>query len=279
MNRMKWISLLLTAACVIALCGYRYLNGTRADIDPPQITAQGQLALSVLAPRDTLLEGVTAMDDRDGDVSASLLVEDIRMTERDKIALVTYAAFDRAGNVAGHQREVTFTDYEKPKFTLEGPMIYTVGTDFDPMDVLGAVDVLDGDISGRIRTRSLSGDSLAEVGTHLVSFQVTNSLGDSAEIELPVEVCPRGAYGAELRLTDYLIYLKQGAAFDAANYLYSYTRSGQTVQLLGGLPEGLTLELSGSVDTQVCGVYAVSYTVTREQNSAAHSRLIVIVEG
>lgn len=282
MKRLNWIYVLLILLSLAAPVGYRHLNNTRQDVQPPVIEMEGQLNVSVKEFRTAMLEGVSAWDDRDGDVTASLLVESVRMEENESAAKIVYAAFDRAGNVAKAQRAVVFTDYEKPVFWLRSPMVYESAQGFHILDAIGATDILDGDVSNEIRACSLSGESIALPGIHQVSFRVTNSLGDSNELVLPVEVYPKGAYNAVLKLTDYLVYLKQGASFDARNYLYTYTREEDTVSLQGDFTGELTLEVSGSVDTNVPGVHSVSYTVTQEyeqQTYTAYSKLIVVVEG
>ena len=48
---------------------------------------------------DKLLEGVTAYDSHDGDVTASLLIEKVTETGNGEV-IVTYAAMDSSNNVA-----------------------------------------------------------------------------------------------------------------------------------------------------------------------------------
>lgn len=282
MKKAKWIYVVLILLCAAAFVGYRFLNSIREDTQPPKIQTDGQLSLSVLDPREAMLRGVSAADDRDGDVTDSIVVESIIMTEQEATVKVVYAAFDSAGNVAKAEREIVFTDYRAPRFSLDAPLIYPSGSSFDVLARVSAKDDLDGDISGRVRATSLTEESIGTQGIHDVKFRVTNSLGDSSELVLPVEVCPSDAYRAQLSLTDYLVYVPAGASFNARDYLYEFTLLNETTYLRGTFPEELTLKISGYVDTAVPGVYPVSYTVTgelREEIYAAYSKLIVIVEG
>lgn len=282
MKKQKWIHFILILLCAAVFVGYRFLDGVRTDDRAPEIQFDGPLNISVFESRENLLQGVSAKDDRDGNVTDSLVVESITMTDPQKPAKVVYAAFDAAGNVVKTEREVTFTDYVSPKFYLSAPLVYSSSTTFDVLDRVKAEDVLDGDISRRVRATSLSESSIASQGIHDVQFRVANSLGDTVEVVLPVEVYPADTYKAQLKLTDYLIYLPVGANFNARDYLYEYTLLNETTYLRGTFPEDLTLKISGQVDTAAPGVYAVSYTVTgelREELYAAYSKLIVIVEG
>lgn len=282
MKRAKWIYVLMILLCAAVLMGYRVLDGIREDTQPPKIQVGGQLTMSVQEPRETMLQGLTATDDRDGDVTDSLVVESILMTEKEATAKVVYAAFDSAGNVAKAEREVVFSDYRPPRFQLKAPMVFPASVTFDVLNQITAEDDLDGDISRSIRATPLSEESIGTQGIHDVKFRVTNSMGDSTELVLPVEVYPADSYKAHLTLTDYLVYLTPGAAFNAKDYLYEFEMFNDTVYLRGAFPEELTLKIRGQVDTDVPGVYAVSYTVTGErleETYAAYSKLIVVVEG
>lgn len=282
MKKQKWIYWILIVLCAAVFVGYRFLDGIRTDDRPPEIQFSGQLSLSVLEPREALLQGVSAKDDRDGNVTDSLVVESITMTDQTSPVKVVYAAFDASGNVAKAERQVQFTDYTSPEFSLTAPLVYSSGITFDVLDRIQAEDVLDSDISRSIRATSLSETSIGSVGTHDVQFRVTNSLGDTVEIVLPVEVYPAETYKATLKLTDYLVYIPVGTNFSARDYLYEYSMMNETTYLRGSFPAELSLKISGQVDTNTPGIYAVSYTVTgelREEPYAAYSKLIVIVEG
>jgi len=285
MKKKNWISLLLIVCCLGALVCYRALDRIRTDSKAPVITVEEQLLeVSVQAPRKDLLAGVTARDDRDGDVTASLVVESVRMLGRDGMVTVTYAAFDKAGNVAKQTREVRYTDYGSPRFSLSRPLIFAQGKNRDVLAVISAEDPLDGDITHRIRAAVLDEVTSGYSGSYDVKFRVTNSLGDTEELVLPVEVYTPGAYEAELTLTDYLIYLKQGDSFNARDYLETFAMGREETSLLSGVPEELKLTVSGKVETGVPGIYVVDYEMTQRTESSkqvytAYSRLIVIVEG
>lgn len=282
MKKKQWFILAAIVLCCAVFVGYRMLDGLRSDNRAPEITVEGGLTVSVLDPREALLQGVRATDNRDGDVSDSIVVESISMPDPERPATVVYAAFDQAGNVAKQSRDVTFSDYAGPRFSLTGPMVYSSGQTFDVLDRITAEDDLDGEIGSRIRATALSEESIGTTGIHDVQFRVTNSLGHTAELVLPVEVYPADTYRAQLKLTDYLVYIPVGTAFNARDYLYDFTLLNETIYLRGTFPQELELKTAGHVDTSVPGIYAVSYTVTgllREEPYAGYSKLIVIVEG
>ena len=281
MKKRDWILLLLSAACLAGFFRYIAVKARQTDGPAPVIIVpEGRWEASVLASRDALTAGVTALDETDGDVSGSLVVETVRLTGSDGRACVTLAAFDRAGNVAKATRSVLFTDYRSPRFTLSAPLVYPYGSRFDVLANLSAQDLVDGDIQHRIRASSPESASIDTLGIHPVQFRVTNSLGDTVSLVLDVEVCPANAYNAKLTLKEYLVYLPKGSAFWPEDYPDCFVCPEKTVDLSASIPENITVTTSGHVDTGLPGVYTVSYTVTdSEKQRTGFSKLIVVVEG
>lgn len=283
MKLRKWIPALVLAACVLAFVGYRAYDHARTDTKGPQITIdeRQQLQLSVSDPQQMLLQGVTAQDDRDGDVSAMTVVESVGSISPEGMVTVTYAAFDRSGNVTKAQRQVCYTDYESPRFTLSQALVFTYGTSFDVLDAVGAKDALDGDIRSRVKATPLDETAISAEGTHKVQFRVTNSLGETVTAELPVEVCPSGRYNAELTLTQYLVYVRQGEDLEPEDYLSKFTTNEDTTDLARGVPSDIRVRTVGRVNTNEPGIYTVAFyasQTTQRQTYDGYTKLIVIVE-
>ena len=289
MKKSTWIYLALIAVCLAVFLGYRTVSRLNADTAAPEIQMNSDaLQLSVEATREDLLQGVTAKDNKDGDVTASLVVESIRLADPKGTVSVSYAAFDRAGNVTKATRQVQYTDYESPRFSLRAPLAFAQNSTADVLTLVRATDLFDGDISRSIRATSLQEESINTLGTHKVEFRVTNSLGDTVELILPVEVYSAGTYQASLKLTDYLIYLPAGTAFNPKTYLSSFAMGMEETDLTQGLPANLSLKTTGIVDTKTPGIYAVGYIVTYDPDDtgnrqdgrvySGYSKLIVIVE-
>lgn len=290
MKKKKWLLLPAIAACLAIYFGYQAVDRLSTDRTPPEIRFSEEAPeVSVMDPQDSLLQGVTAFDNRDGDVTASMVVERVRLMDPDGSILVKYAAFDASGNVTKAEREAKYTDYVSPRFSLSAPLLFSNAANFDVLNVIGATDTLDGDIRHRIHATSLDSTNVTTQGTHQVEFRVANSMGDTARLTLPVDVAPAGLYNMDVALTKYLIYLEAGAPFDAERYLDSVTRNRETISLRSGTPWNYAVKITGDVDTRTPGVYVVDYTVTytlinesspaNNQVSTGRSRLIVIVEG
>ena len=291
MKSKKWLQLLLIAAFIMAFWQYRLYDARHTDREAPQIEINNTqlLQLSVQDSKSVLLQGVSALDEQDGDLTDKVVVEGMQLIDDSGLIEVSYAVADKSGNVAKATREAQYTDYDSPKFSLREPLIYEEHETFDIMTVISAMDVLDGDIQHRIRATTLTEDAISSVGTHRLYFQVTNSIGDTVELIVPLEMLESDRFEAELTLTDYLIYLPVGADFQAQKYLNEFLNRSETISLRDGLSEDFSVSISSDVSTSTEGVYTVTYKVTytvrNEQNSdydqkfTGYSRLIVVVEG
>ena len=265
------------------LAGYIMLDRMSTDSEPPVIKVDStQISLSVEDPESALLQGVTASDNVDGDVTDSLVIESVYGVTDGNRMMVSYAAFDSSGNVAKAEREVVYTDYHPPRFVLNGPFAFIHGRSFDVLAVIGAEDVFEGDISNRVKATMLSASrSITEEGIHEVQFRVTNSMGDNVQLVLPVEVYTLDNYDSQLELKDYLVYLPKGETFNRASYLYKFKYLDMTVDMTRGIPSNMNVRYDGTVDTSTPGVYTVGYTVScmfNDRTYTGYSKLIIVVE-
>lgn len=275
LRRLFWGAILL---CCVAFAVFYIAYKETSDNTPPVITMdQQELTLSVADDSSMLLQGVTAQDDRDGDVSASLVVESVRGLITDGRFTVTYAAFDRAGNVTKAQRVVHYSDYTSPHFVLNAPLIFKASTALNIFNVVSAEDVFDGTIKDRVKGTLVSEErEIADAGTYMVEFRVSNSLGDTAYLTVPVEVYSGENGSATVALTDYLVYLKKGDSFDPEDYLSRLTAGGRRIDLRSQSRE-CQMSWDSDVDMKTPGTYFVDYTV--EYGSyIGYTRLIVVVE-
>ena len=250
-RKMQRVVIALFILVLLAFCGLRIYRRVTVDTTPPVITCSSDsIDVSVTAGEDALLQGVMASDDRDGDLTDQILIKGVTPALADSSAQVTYIVFDSANNMATVTRTVRYTDYQAPRFALSRPLVYPLGQTVTLLDRLTASDVLDGDISKTIRITS----------QNIVNSQpgVYNVVITTGETQL-------------IWLKDYLIYLSQGASFDAAGYIDSVVA-----------PDGSTLAASqvsvdDPVNTSVPGVYYVGYTVAAQGQSYT-VYLTVVVE-
>lgn len=283
MKRVNIFLLLILAAAMVLFSGYLlWIHGNLDTIGPVFSVEEGILEISVRDPAEALLQGITAVDERDGDVTEGILVESVYGISDENLTTVTYAAFDSAGNVSKFQRQVRYTDYREPRFELYASPTFAYGSGFDLLEQVGAEDVLEGNINRRVHATLISDtQSLAMEGNHQVKLQVTNSLGDTVEMILPVSVYNPEWYTASVTLKEYLIYLEAGERFEPRSYLDSFVFRGNPIDLTRGVPDDITADVVSNVKTGEPGVYEVTYILSRTQNAMTHSgiaKLIVIVQ-
>lgn len=295
---------LLTAAALV-LCAtftavFTVRHAAQTDTDAPVIRMDSELvSVSVTDTDEQLLQGVTAWDEQDGDVTAGMVVESLSALTAQHTATATVAAFDSAGNVAKAVRTVQFTDYTSPRFGQTQALIFRANSSPDLLHYLTAEDRIDGSLDKRIKGTLISDTgNLNQPGMHEVEFRVTNSMGDTVKLTLPVEIYNASSYNASVTLTEYLTYLQVGNTFAAESYLDTLTAGGYEYPLTEPDPALdyivsvdrymnpanysrtiINVTVDGTVDTTQPGVYSVGYTIDLGGRYTAHTRLNVVVEG
>lgn len=175
-----WMMILTALVAVVFAVTYWKMLSQETNHAPVLSFDTDQLHVSVDATEQELLQGVTAMDPEDGDVTDSIVIEGISEFVEDYTRIITYAAFDSAGNVQRASREVTYTDYRSPSIKAIEELEFLVGEDVNLQECIYAEDVLDGNITGKIRVIK-SNYSSYMAGEYTITLQVTNSCGDTVE--------------------------------------------------------------------------------------------------
>ena len=110
MNDKKGLKITLTIVAVV-LTVLSVLTVTFTDSKGPKITVEQKSITYVNGDDKTsLLDGVSAYDTVDGDVTVSLIVKDITVLNSGDTAKVTYAARDNSNNISEAYRIVTYVD-------------------------------------------------------------------------------------------------------------------------------------------------------------------------
>ena len=240
--------LVVTGILYCVTTANRFLSGSHI---PPTISCPADtLEVSVSDDQAVLLAGITASDKQDGDLTDRILIQGVSKLITNDTAKVSYIVFDSDGNAASASRTVRYTDYQRPHFSVHKALVYAENQEIKLLDRVSALDSVDGDITQSIRVSALAATADPEVQT--VTLQVTNSMGDTAQLMLPLVIYSGTVVRPDVNLTDYVVYLEQGASFDAARYLASVSTP------IGPGNTG-DVQITGSVDTSVPGTYFVYY--------------------
>ncbi len=247
MRTLQRITVILFALVTLAFIGTKVYVSRTVDRTAPVIKCESELIeVSVTATDSELLAGVTAQDDRDGDISGSIMIKGISQLISADTARVSYIVFDSSNNMATADRLVRYTDYEKPIFVLRMPLVFKTGSQVTLLTHLYASDVLDGDISENIRVTKQNVNSNIP-GVYNITFQVTNSMGDTESIPAKVVIRDDLPSPLPVRLSRYVTYLEVGEEFDPAFYIIAPADKSQ-------------VEIVSDLDVETPGAYEVSYT-------------------
>lgn len=203
---MRKIRIAVVAVFLLSAIAYGWLTlfaDRGKDTTPPTIQcSQDTLQLSVEDDESKLLEGITAQDNVDGDLTAAIRVSALSRFAAQGRRTVDYVVFDSANNFATYSRTVQYTDYQPPRIWLDEPLRVDINQleKFDPSASLRAEDVLDGDISNKVRVSVNSGAYVGDAGNYPITAQVSNSAGDTVTVPLEMTVIDHVAGGGGVQL-------------------------------------------------------------------------------
>ena len=245
------------------------------DTTPPVIDMESKIIIeNVDATERKLLKGVRATDEKDGDLTAGLVVESVsKFTDKKKhICNINYAVEDSDHNVIKATRKLKYRNYTPPKFYLRKPLIIETGTDQNVRDMIGVIDCIDGDISRKVKILSSEFSTLSS-GDNTVMAQVTNSLGDTVTLKAHVLIQPVNYKAPIINLKENLVYIKRGSSFSEKKYIDSVkTSKGKYIS------KNKVKVRNSTVNTRKKGCYYVEYVINEDETNETVSLLTVVVE-
>lgn len=270
---MKAFRIIVCIVFVLSVGCYKgndYIKSQAVDSTYPTIeSTSDKIKVPCNATEEDLLAGVTAMDGKDGDITDSILIDNISTFIEKGLANIQYVVFDSDMNFSTFTRKVQFEDYRSPQFHLSAPLIFFENDQMRLLDRLTAYDCIDGDISGQIKLTSNSYTAMGE--TQSINAEVCNSYGDVSTITLAITMEEKDMMAPSITLSDYLVYIKKGSSLDPLSYIQDVTSYYEEKIALDMV--SITTEL----DTNTIGTYEVLYSITEEQHTGK-TKLIVIVE-
>lgn len=255
---MRTIKQFLILALVALLAGNIataiYQGSSDRTVGPTITCDEVILEISATAMESELLQGITASDPQDGDLTDQVIVASVSKLISSDTAKVTYLVFDSDDNMASFVRRIRYYDYRKPTFSIDPrlPLVYPSTAEVSVLDRVTAQDVVDGDISQQIRVSTLAATEDAEVFD--ITVQVTNTMGDTAWLKLPVQKLAPDSGRPTVELKEYLLYAEKETNFDPVTYI-------SNVRLASGDQGSIEdVKVEGTVDTSQEGTYRVTYS-------------------
>ena len=241
------------------------------NTDYPEITSTVELLeISVQDPPEAIYRELRAQDATDGDLTAQIMVASMSHFLEPGTVRVKYVVFDSHNNSATLTRQVRYTDYEAPVFSLEKAPVYTVGSSFDLIDHIHVEDCIDGDISDHIRVISNMVNNYS-VGNYPVVLEVSKSCGDTAQITLWVTYESKEST-AIVKLHRYIVYVQQGQTFEPMQWLATVTDRNATAL------DAEKIEIQGNLDINKPGCYQLVYSYQDGTLSGYAPMTVVVTE-
>lgn len=299
-TRIFVVIIFLFAVLIFAM--YHLTRTATMDRTIPVIEMDSEsISVSVKSGDSAILEGVTAKDGKDGDITNQLFIESkSAFIEKGKFN-VTIAVADKDNHVVKRTREVIYSDYRSPQFSLSRPLKFQSASESrDDLNIaanLSANDVIDGNISNKIKISSdysIYGSGNI-TGDYPMEFIVTNSMGDI--VKLPVTITIYNALEEnglpEIVLSSYLINTPVGERVDIYSYvkqivyrneIYKCAEDGNfyngEYDALGN-PEGFAssaIKIDEDIEWDKPGTYEVTITFSDESTDISNfTRCYVVV--
>lgn len=257
----KWIAL-LTAAC-IALGAFVVFQQINADKQGPEINITPD-AISVYRNDmndSELLAGITATDDRDGDVSDTLRVESIYETDTTHV-IITYTAKDDSNNITKIKCQFELdSDSSEPKEE-------NTPSESDSKNNTSE----DTELSDEAESDAVD-ETIRETDEPEVS--PTPAAKDEAQEEKEKQEAEADSLPAQnprVYLTDYLVKVPVGTSVDLLSYVSEIKDDSDDVYELWR-----KIQITGSVNSAVPGTYKCTYYVIDSQNNISNNAVLTVI--
>lgn len=254
------------------------------DKNAPVITFESdEVQVSVTTAQEDMLAGVSALDKEDGDLTGQVQIASMSRMMSGGKRTVEYVVFDSSNNLGKAERTIVYTDYVSPKIYFTEPLRYTAD-DFEiGVWPVQATDVLDGDLTSKVRY-TVNGMIDPDVpDKYPVTFLVNNSAGDTCSIEIPVQIVDEEGEAGRYYpvLSDYVVYTSVGQSIQNRQYVMGLENRNTKYPFGSDVITGISAEnisIKSNVDYQTPGIYTVDYSYTTRNGVAATTSLYVVVE-
>ena len=229
----------------------------------------GEIQISVNAGEKEYYTGLHAEDAKDGDLTDEICIAGMSALLDGDRRTVKYVVFDEDRHTASLTRTVHYTDYTPPHFALNTAPTYRTGAMPALLTQITAQDVLDGDVSDRIKFNT-ENTAFIENDMYAVPISVTNSYGGQNDMTLYVQLSDSNL---EIHLKQGIVYVKSGGKFEPKEYFENlFDRAGTKVKVK-------KLTVTQEIDTAKPGCYPVQYVAETEYETVRACLTVIVEEG
>lgn len=264
----KYIVLIVLLLIIYGGFVYLYDHQEKVGNDPTIVLPDTPVTISVQDSQDSLLAGVSASDQEDGDLTAKVFIENISTFQENQTRIITYAVFDSDDNIARATRQLNYSDYQAPQINLTKPLCFQYLESDDALkDYVSASSVVDGDLTSKITIENVeyNDDSI------YATFAVSDSCGMTTSLRL------KGTYlnsqsNIEIELSEYLIRVPVNTTIRPLQYVEDVLYAGIKDRTLED-----EVEITNNYDPTTPGTYEFIYRVSQGSDTG-YTKLVVIVE-
>lgn len=237
----------LIVLCIALGAGTAAVAATN-DRKGPEIDVPSGADVTYEEGSDTssLLEGVTATDDKDGDVTDSLVIENIFPSDDRTSASVVYAAKDSHNNVSKVTRHVNYK---------------AAGQD-TPAENESAPEENNGDAEE-------AAPAAEEPQQNESNTEGTEGAKNETEAQTEIDALP--AESPRLYLNTYEVTMEAGSELDKISYIKEMTDDADSQETLF-----TEIEVDGDVDTTTPGDYTLTYHVTDSDGNRSNAAVLTV---
>ena len=240
------------------------------DTTMPVINVEGEIIeVSLQATDEELLKGISAYDEKDGDLTNKIIIESVSRFVEPGVSRVTYAVCDNDNNIASATRKIRYKGYKSPRFSLKESLCYSVYETPNLKKVISVNDSLVGDITADMILTS-EDYTKSVPGVFTINARVTTPKGDTASLDIPLIVEDRSEAAPEIKLKEYLIYANKGDKIDFEDYL---------VEAIDREDRDITDDviIETKINMKKEGTYLVHYYAEDRNDNKGHAVLVVVV--
>lgn len=242
----------MLALCMLLGAGVAgvYITGDRQG---PKITTPDDSNMTYVEGTDTkyLLEGIEAVDKKDGDVSDSLVIENIRPNEDKTQVAVIYVAKDSKNNVTKKTRIMNYqTEGAEPVKSDEDSQQDPKIEDSNQPD-----PAMDSEGEG--------------TNTENESRPVNGTAEGEAVNEAAIAALPAGS--PKFYLTEYDLTITAGSTFNELSYVKEITDDKDTRERLYR-----NIQIEGQVNSGTAGTYEMRYHVVDSDGNKSNDAVLKV---
>ena len=240
-----------------------------SDRKAPKITISSVRPIDVTCELDIkqALEGVSAIDNKDGDLTEAIFIEEQSEDLIIQSGKITYVAVDEAKNVAKLTRTVTTNDRKNKRTIVSSlPDNIAMGKEIDLSDYISMFDGCGKEVEGEFIYPTID-TSVPQV----IDLVISDANKVAQDIEVSVQVIDYES--PTITLTTDKIKIYNTEEIDYLDYIKNVSDNKNSKKELID-----TVTVKGYINFDLKGSYKVTYTIKDSDGNTASADLIIEVE-